>query len=354
MKMFKLTFKIFSLFKSFPNPLSHSDCQVTSQKIWIFMGIKKLSVQWLCGASLWTKTALSSQCQGEHIMFRDTNFSKTDPIALNMRTSSLCDCCVWLFLEYETSVPNHFSSSWSPFCAEFKWIRTKQMLMLSLLFFLGMEHNFRKIATLNQGTPYDYNSVMQYHMWEQVASLQLLQCVIIHMWADCAEWAVVLSHCSVYCCRYAFSKNNQPTMVPIPNSNVSFGNAKEMSRNDIARLNTLYKCCEFHMRPLWLYIHTHWHAHAACLQFVFSNLLLHSHLTQSTSALLLQKKAVQMRGPREDCFIMLTEQQMLQTTTVSDHAIKLLWLKHSILSSFFHHILVITAHLFSHLFFHNK
>ncbi|KAM8888133.1 hatching enzyme 1.2-like [Synchiropus picturatus] len=71
----------------------------------------------------------------------------------------------------------------------------------------GMHHNFNKIATLNQGTPYDYNSVMQYH-------------------------------------KYAFSKNNQPTMLPIPNPNVSFGNAKEMSRNDIARLNTLYKCCE--------------------------------------------------------------------------------------------------------------
>ncbi|XP_041846100.1 high choriolytic enzyme 2-like isoform X1 [Melanotaenia boesemani] len=69
----------------------------------------------------------------------------------------------------------------------------------------GMEHNFRKIATLNQGTPYDYNSVMQYH-------------------------------------KYAFSKNNQPTMLPIPNPNVSFGNAKEMSRNDIDRLNRLYKC----------------------------------------------------------------------------------------------------------------
>ncbi|XP_038557544.1 low choriolytic enzyme-like [Micropterus salmoides] len=69
----------------------------------------------------------------------------------------------------------------------------------------GMEHNFRKIATLNQGTPYDYNSVMQYH-------------------------------------RTAFSKNKQPTMVPIPNPNVSFGNAKEMSRNDIARLKKLYKC----------------------------------------------------------------------------------------------------------------
>ena len=34
-------------------------------------------------------------------------------------------------------------------------------------------------------------------------------------------------------------------MVPIPNSNVAFGQAKEMSRNDKARLNTLYKCCKF-------------------------------------------------------------------------------------------------------------
>lgn len=26
-----------------------------------------------------------------------------------------------------------------------------------------MKYNFDKIATLNQGTPYDYDSVMQYH-----------------------------------------------------------------------------------------------------------------------------------------------------------------------------------------------
>uniref|UniRef100_A0A3Q3WXH2 Metalloendopeptidase n=1 Tax=Mola mola TaxID=94237 RepID=A0A3Q3WXH2_MOLML len=71
----------------------------------------------------------------------------------------------------------------------------------------GMELNFRKIATPNQGTPCNYNSDMQYH-------------------------------------RYAFSKNNRPTMVPIPNPNVSFGNAKEMSRNDNARLNMLHKCCK--------------------------------------------------------------------------------------------------------------
>ncbi|XP_027017093.1 high choriolytic enzyme 1-like [Tachysurus fulvidraco] len=69
----------------------------------------------------------------------------------------------------------------------------------------GMEHNFNKIATLNQGTVYDYNSVMQYH-------------------------------------RTAFSKNGQPTMIPIPNPNVSFGQATQMSQNDITRLNRLYKC----------------------------------------------------------------------------------------------------------------
>uniref|UniRef100_A0A3Q0QXL2 Metalloendopeptidase n=1 Tax=Amphilophus citrinellus TaxID=61819 RepID=A0A3Q0QXL2_AMPCI len=72
----------------------------------------------------------------------------------------------------------------------------------------GMEHNFNKIATLNQGTPYDYNSVMQYE-------------------------------------RYAFSKNNLPTMVPIPDSSVSMGKATEMSKNDIDRLNRLYQCCKY-------------------------------------------------------------------------------------------------------------
>uniref|UniRef100_A0A4W6FIS5 Metalloendopeptidase n=1 Tax=Lates calcarifer TaxID=8187 RepID=A0A4W6FIS5_LATCA len=69
----------------------------------------------------------------------------------------------------------------------------------------GWEYAFDKINTLNLNTPYDYNSVMQYH-------------------------------------RYAFSGNNKPTMVPIPNANVEFGTAKQMSQNDITRLNRLYKC----------------------------------------------------------------------------------------------------------------
>ncbi|KAG5849136.1 hypothetical protein ANANG_G00106800 [Anguilla anguilla] len=72
----------------------------------------------------------------------------------------------------------------------------------------GMEHNFNRIDTNNLATPYDYNSVMQYH-------------------------------------RYAFSKNNQPTMVPIPNNNVEIGAATQMSYNDILRINRLYQCCAY-------------------------------------------------------------------------------------------------------------
>uniref|UniRef100_A0A672QW28 Metalloendopeptidase n=1 Tax=Sinocyclocheilus grahami TaxID=75366 RepID=A0A672QW28_SINGR len=70
-----------------------------------------------------------------------------------------------------------------------------------------MKCNFNKINTLNQGTPYDYSSVMQYE-------------------------------------RYAFSKNGLPTMIPIPNNNAALGTSTEMSQNDIIRINRLYQCCE--------------------------------------------------------------------------------------------------------------
>ncbi|XP_061564257.1 low choriolytic enzyme-like [Cololabis saira] len=68
-----------------------------------------------------------------------------------------------------------------------------------------MKRNFRKIATRNLGTPYDYGSIMHYG-------------------------------------RYAFSKNRKPTIVPIPNANVAIGRATRMSRMDILRVNRLYKC----------------------------------------------------------------------------------------------------------------
>ncbi|XP_040889485.1 low choriolytic enzyme-like [Toxotes jaculatrix] len=69
----------------------------------------------------------------------------------------------------------------------------------------GQEHNFRKIQTNNLGTPYDYNSVMHYS-------------------------------------RFAFSRNRQPTIVPIPDENVPIGRATQMSPNDILRVNRLYRC----------------------------------------------------------------------------------------------------------------
>ncbi|XP_041918491.1 low choriolytic enzyme-like [Alosa sapidissima] len=71
----------------------------------------------------------------------------------------------------------------------------------------GKESNFEKIKTNNLGTPYDYGSVMHYS-------------------------------------RYAFSRNGQPTMVPIPNANVAIGRATQMSSWDIARINRLYKCSQ--------------------------------------------------------------------------------------------------------------
>ncbi|XP_070762890.1 hatching enzyme 1.2-like [Enoplosus armatus] len=68
----------------------------------------------------------------------------------------------------------------------------------------GQDYNFNKINTLNQGTPYDYGSVMHYG-------------------------------------RLAFSKDNyNPTMVAVPDPNAVFGMARQMSQNDINRINLLY------------------------------------------------------------------------------------------------------------------
>jgi len=69
----------------------------------------------------------------------------------------------------------------------------------------GTESNFRKQRTLNLATPYDFNSVMQYS-------------------------------------NRAFSKNGQPTIVAKSDPNLMFGNARQMSSNDIARVNRLYRC----------------------------------------------------------------------------------------------------------------
>ncbi|XP_035507880.1 high choriolytic enzyme 1-like [Morone saxatilis] len=69
----------------------------------------------------------------------------------------------------------------------------------------GMESNFVKVGTNNLGTPYDFNSVMHYN-------------------------------------KFAFSKNGQPTIVAKSNPSLNFGQATDMSVNDIARVNRLYQC----------------------------------------------------------------------------------------------------------------
>ncbi|XP_048828113.1 hatching enzyme 1.2-like [Brienomyrus brachyistius] len=76
----------------------------------------------------------------------------------------------------------------------------------------GQEHNFNRVKTNNLKTPYDYNSIMQYG-------------------------------------KFAFSRNNQETIRPIPDGNVSIGRATQMSQNDIDRINRLYKCKRFMKKP---------------------------------------------------------------------------------------------------------
>lgn len=49
--------------------------------------------------------------------------------------------------------------------------------------------------------------------------------------------------------RYAFSRNRQPTIVPIPNSNVAIGRATQMSPTDILRVNLLYRCSMYLFTP---------------------------------------------------------------------------------------------------------
>ncbi|KAI4889307.1 hypothetical protein NFI96_011104 [Prochilodus magdalenae] len=77
----------------------------------------------------------------------------------------------------------------------------------------GQQHNFDVEDTNNLGTPYDYGSVMHYE-------------------------------------RFAFSKNGQPTIIPIPDPNVSIGRATEMNNNDILRVNKLYyhTLCNFRVK----------------------------------------------------------------------------------------------------------
>ncbi|KAI5619736.1 nephrosin isoform 2 precursor [Silurus asotus] len=81
--------------------------------------------------------------------------------------------------------------------------RNKHVKILFKNVIKGEAYNFKKQRTNNLNTPYDYNSVMHYD-------------------------------------RFAFTKNDKPTIIPIPNKNVPIGRARKMSFYDILRVNRLY------------------------------------------------------------------------------------------------------------------
>lgn len=58
------------------------------------------------------------------------------------------------------------------------------------VFSADMRYNFNKINTLNQGTPYDYNSVMQYEKYGQpyVCVIHFIHC---HVYFNCKEIVVI-------------------------------------------------------------------------------------------------------------------------------------------------------------------
>ncbi|KAF7687881.1 hypothetical protein HF521_013887 [Silurus meridionalis] len=81
--------------------------------------------------------------------------------------------------------------------------RDKHVKILFKNVIKGFVHNFDIRRTNNLNTPYDYNSVMHYN-------------------------------------RFAFTKNDKPTIIPIPDNNVPIGRATKMSYYDILRVNRLY------------------------------------------------------------------------------------------------------------------
>uniref|UniRef100_A0A3Q2PG73 Metalloendopeptidase n=1 Tax=Fundulus heteroclitus TaxID=8078 RepID=A0A3Q2PG73_FUNHE len=93
---------------------------------------------------------------------------------------------------------------------------------------------FEKQPTNNLGTPYDFGSVMHYN-------------------------------------NYAFSSNGLPTILAKSNHNLAFGNASEMSENDIARVNKLYRCCKLKIKQKTAFSHCY-----SCLRLSkLMNILLH-------------------------------------------------------------------------------
>lgn len=67
----------------------------------------------------------------------------------------------------------------------------------------------------------------------------LTMCMVVGVQAKIVFIILSVNH------RFAFSRNRQPTIIPIPDPNVSIGRATEMNPTDILRVNRLYRCRKY-------------------------------------------------------------------------------------------------------------
>lgn len=169
--------------------------------------------------------------------------------------------------------------------------------------FLGMEHNFRKIATLNQGTPYDYNSVMQYHRW--VASLQLC-CVLRQMCGLCVHnvlWFILTFLFPVV--GMPSLETTSPPWSPSLTQMCLLAMLRRWVAMTLPGSTPSTSVVSVHMSTLEQTVHTHTHTHrhthtASTLYYTYCFFFPNPPLLTSP----LQRKPVQMcrqTGQQEDC-----------------------------------------------------
>ena len=97
-----------------------------------------------------------------------------------------------------------------------------------------------------------YNVVLRTEVLQYPLSPVLYACIVVLYCTVCVCMCVYVWVFNVPCgcCRFAFSRNKQPTIVPIPNNNAVIGRATQMSPIDIRRINVLYNCSKRYSQQL--------------------------------------------------------------------------------------------------------
>lgn len=98
-------------------------------------------------------------------------------------------------------------------------------------FFTDHIHNFRKQTTNNLNSPYDYTSVMHYGRWGKI-----IVCYAMFL------WGLTTIYLMYFWCRYAFSEDGGPTIIPKPDPYIPIGQRDGPSALDLHKINVLYNC----------------------------------------------------------------------------------------------------------------